>query len=333
MVVDGVDDRHDEADVDPRGVAVLDRAQLDVEEVADLAVSVRRFAHAVELQVRDPQARLARRFRERGVLRQADPVGRRLHAEVTDLGRVAHGVEEDRRNGGLAAGELHGHLPPRLDRQRIVQKPLHLVERQLVDVADLIRVHEAGVAHHVAAVGQVDRQDRPAPVLDRRGAVIVQRVGDRIEVAAGEETLDPAQKIRIDGQRVGERSVLRAGLLDDHLAVALDDVRFDLADVLVDEGGNGLLAREDSRPGLAHAGGTERVGRPRPAQLRLRTLRALHERRRRPLGLEGWRLELPVDGLEHRPGRAGRRRLAAISRGLHTFIRSISQARARTACR
>ena len=126
--------------------------------------------------------------------------------------------------------------------QRIVQQLLHLVERQLVDVADLIRVHEARVAHHVAAVGQVDRQDRAAAVLDRRRAVVVQRVGDRVEVAAGEQALDPAQELRIDRQRVGERAVLRAGLLDDDLAVALEDVRLDLADVLVDQRGDGLLA-------------------------------------------------------------------------------------------
>ena len=69
----------------PGGVAVLDRAQLDVEEVADLAVRVRRFAHAVELQVGDPHARLARRLRELRLLREADAVGRRLDAEVADL--------------------------------------------------------------------------------------------------------------------------------------------------------------------------------------------------------------------------------------------------------
>ena len=184
--------------------------------------------------MRRPASRAA--FANCRLLRQADAVGRRLHAEVADLGRVAHGVEEDRRDGRLAAGELHRHLPPRLDGQRIVQQPLHVVERQLVDVADLIRVHEARVAHHVAAVGQVDRQDRAAPVLDRGRAVVVQRVGDRIEVPAGEETLDPAQEIRIDGERVGERAVLRTGLLDDDLAVALDDVGLDLADVLVRRG-------------------------------------------------------------------------------------------------
>jgi hypothetical protein len=34
-----------------------------------------------------------------------------------------------------------------------------------MDEAHLVGVHEAGVAHHVAAVGQVDGQDRPAAVL------------------------------------------------------------------------------------------------------------------------------------------------------------------------
>ena len=115
-----------------------------------------------------------------GVLREADAVGGRLHAEVPDLARVADRVEEDRRNRRLAAGELHRHLPPRLDADRIVEQLLDLVQRQLVHVADLIGVHEARIAHHVAAVGQVDRQHRAAAVLDGRGAVIVQRVGDRV---------------------------------------------------------------------------------------------------------------------------------------------------------
>ena len=46
-------------------------------------------ADAVELQVGDAEAGLARLARERGILREADAVGRRLHAEVADLPRVA----------------------------------------------------------------------------------------------------------------------------------------------------------------------------------------------------------------------------------------------------
>ncbi len=76
----------DEADVDARGVEVLDRAQLHVEQVADLAVRVGVLADAVELQVGDAQARpRAPAVRELGVLREADAVGRRLHAEIADL--------------------------------------------------------------------------------------------------------------------------------------------------------------------------------------------------------------------------------------------------------
>ena len=55
VVVDGVDDRHHERDVDAGCVEVLDRAQLDVEEVADLAVLVVLVADAVELQVGEAQ--------------------------------------------------------------------------------------------------------------------------------------------------------------------------------------------------------------------------------------------------------------------------------------
>ena len=36
--------------------------------------------------------------------------------------------------------------------------------RQLVDVADLVGVHEARIAHHVAAVRQIDGQHRAASV-------------------------------------------------------------------------------------------------------------------------------------------------------------------------
>ena len=52
MVLTIVTTRHD---VDARGVEIFDRAQLHVEQVADLAVRIGLFADAVELQVRDAQ--------------------------------------------------------------------------------------------------------------------------------------------------------------------------------------------------------------------------------------------------------------------------------------
>ena len=67
LVVDAVDDRDDRHDVDARAPEVLDRAQLDVEQVADAAVRVGGVADAVELQVGVAQARPSRpRARTRG---------------------------------------------------------------------------------------------------------------------------------------------------------------------------------------------------------------------------------------------------------------------------
>ena len=83
---------------------------------------------------------------------------------------------------------------------------------------------------------------------------------------------------------------------------------------------------------LAHAGRAERVGRPRPAQLRLRTLGALHERRGRPLRMEGWRRELPVDGLQDRPCEPGAVGCSCLDRSPHVHpIRSPRQELARHA--
>ena len=59
IVVDGVHDRDDQAHIDPGGVEIFNRPQLHVEQVADLAMGIGLFADAVELQVRDPHARLA----------------------------------------------------------------------------------------------------------------------------------------------------------------------------------------------------------------------------------------------------------------------------------
>ena len=54
--------------------------------------------------------------------------------------------------------ELHRHLTTRLDGDRVIEHGLDFFPRQFVDVAHLIRVHEAGIAHHVAAIGKVDGQ-------------------------------------------------------------------------------------------------------------------------------------------------------------------------------
>ena len=267
IVVHRLDDRDDQADVDARGVEIFDRAQLHVEQVPDLAVRVGRLGHAVELQIRDSQACVVGLLREVWVLREPDAVGRGLHAEVADLARVPDRVEEQRRDRRLAARELHRHLASRLDADGVVEQLLDLRHRQLVDVAHLIGVHEARIAHHVAAVRQIDGQHRAASVLDGRRPVVVQRLGDGGKIAPRKQRFETAEKCGIDRQCIDEAAMNRAAFLNQHLAVAFDDVRFDFSDVFVDERFHAPAARQNGLARFTHAGRTQRIRRARPTQL------------------------------------------------------------------
>ena len=270
LVVDAVDDRRHRHDVHARFVQVVDRLQLHVEQIAHLAVRVRRIADAVELQVRIAQTRFGSRAAEFLRLRELNAVRRRLHRVVAHLARVRDRVQEVRRQRRLAARELHRHLAPRLDRDRVVQHGLDLVPRQLVDEAHLVRIHEARIAHHVAAVRQIDRQHRSAAVRHRRGAVVVQLlVVVRADVAAREDLFQVLEELGVDRHHVFEVPVLGAILHHQDLAVALDDLRLDLADLLVQQDLVRQLAVDDLLANLRHALRAKRVGRPRPAQRRL----------------------------------------------------------------
>ncbi len=165
LVVDAVDDGDDRNDLDAGLVHVLDGLQLHVEQVADLAMRVGRVADSVELQIGVAQARFGRLLGELETLGEFDSVGRRLHRVVANLAGVADGIQEVGRKRRLATGELHRHLAARLDGDGVVQHRLDVFPAQLVDEADLVGVHEAGIAHHVAAIGQVDGQHRAASVL------------------------------------------------------------------------------------------------------------------------------------------------------------------------
>ena len=107
-------------------------------------------------------------------------------------------------------------------------------QRQFVDEPDLVGVHEAGVAHHVAAVGQVDRQNRTAAVGDGAGAVLVQvLIVVGADVAAREDLFQVLEERGVDGHHVFEVAVNRAVLHHQDLAVALDDLGLDLAGLVV----------------------------------------------------------------------------------------------------
>ena len=186
-----------------------------------------------------------------------------------------------------------------------------------MDEPDLVRVHEARVAHHVAAVRQVDRQHRAAAVLDGAAAVVVQRlVVVRVDVAAREHLLEVLEHRRVDRHHVFEVAVQGAVLHHQDLAVALDDRRLDLADLLGEQHRDVLLAVENRLPRLAHAGRAERIGLARPAERRLGLLPRLQQRLVRPTRSEG---RVLADG-SWRPRRACHRPLAATAIPFSTYL-------------
>ena len=177
---------------------------------------------------------------------------------------------------------------------------------QLVDEPDLVRVHEARVAHHVAAVGQVDRQHRAAAVLDRAAAVVVELlVVVGADVAAREHFFEVLEEGGVDRHHVLEVAVNRAVLHHQDLAVALEDGRLDLADLLVQQDADVLLAVENRLPRFARARRAERVGLARPAERRLGLLVGLQQRLVGPLRGERRVLVDLVQTVEHHPGAVG----------------------------
>ena len=174
LVVDAVHDRHDRNDFHAGLVQVLDRLQFHVKQISDQAMCVGRVANTVKLQVGIAHAGFNCLLAEFKALRELDTVGRGLHGVVSNLAGVAHCIEEVRRQRRLATGELHRHLTARLDGDSVVEHRLDFFPRQFVDEANLICVHEAGIAHHVAAVGEIDGQNRSAAIFDGRRSVMMQ---------------------------------------------------------------------------------------------------------------------------------------------------------------
>src|SRR5215831_1677000 len=111
----------------------------------------------VKLEVNEPQPGFGRLAAEFFALRELDTIRGRLYAGVPDLSGVSDGVDEIRRERRFATGKLNGHLPAGFYREGVVHDLFDFIPRQLMDVTDLVRIHETWVAHHVAAIRQVNR--------------------------------------------------------------------------------------------------------------------------------------------------------------------------------
>ena len=278
LIIDAVDDGRDGHDIDTGFMQVVDSLKLHVERVADLAVRVGSVADAIELQVGVTQTSFRGCLGEFLGLGELDSIGCGLDGRVTNLAGVGYGVKEVWRQRRLATRELHRHLALGLDGHGVVEHGLDLVPRKLVDEADLVGVHEAGIAHHVAAIGEVDGQHGPTTVGHRGSTVVVQfLVVVGANVAAWEDFFEVLEESRVDRHDVFKVTVDGAVLDHQDLAVALDDLRLDLADFFVEENLVGELAVDDLLADGGHALGAERIGGTRPAEGRLLFLVALQE--------------------------------------------------------
>ena len=180
-------------------------------------------------------------------------------------------------------------------------------QRQLVDEPDLVRVHEARVAHHVAAVGQVDGQHRAAAVQHRRAAVVVQLlVVVRADVAAGEHLFEVLEERRCrspsrprSGRGWGSPSPSGSCRRVSRI-VALISPTFSLRRTLT----SFLPSRISCRASRVQVG-AERVGLARPAERRLGLLIRLEQGLVRPARRERRVLLDFVGGREHLPDAIG----------------------------
>jgi hypothetical protein len=95
--------------------------------------------------------------------------------------------------------------------------------------------------------------------------------------------------------------VRRAGLLDHDVAVALEDRRRNLADVVVNQGVDGLIAGENARARFADARRAQRIRTARPSKRWSRSVFTFEEGLRCPVGLEGSIGQRSVDFLNYWP--------------------------------
>src|SRR6185503_2420312 len=175
-----------------------------------------------------------RGFAKLEIFSEANTVRRGEYAIETDLLRVSDSIEVVRRERWLTAGEENDDLSSRFERDCTIENRLRIFKRRLVNVTNLVRVHEARVAHHVAAIRQVDSQNCAASKLNIRSAVTMYVfVFGSAEVATKEERLDAPQKFRVGRHHIFKLSVLRTIFAHHDLAVVFDDLSLDLAGMRV----------------------------------------------------------------------------------------------------
>src|ERR1700741_5580757 len=85
-------------------------------------------------------------------------------------------------------------------------------------------------------------------------------------MATRKHLFDLRKKLGIDGHHVFEMAMGWTILDHPDFAIALNDLGFDFADLLVNKDADVFLAADDGFTCFDHAVGTEGIGRPWPAQ-------------------------------------------------------------------
>ena len=100
--------------------------------------------------------------------------------------------------------------------------------------SDLIGIHKAWVAHHIAPVRQIDCKNRATTILDRACPVVMELfVVVRPLVATRELILKVGKHLWISRHNVFKAPMLRALLDHPDLAVTLDNFSLDFTDFFV----------------------------------------------------------------------------------------------------
>src|SRR6185369_10037397 len=91
--------------------------------------------------------------------------------------------------------------------------------------AHLVSVHEAGIAHHVATVGEINGQNGTAAILDGARPVVMKfLIIVCINVATREHLFDMRQELDVNGHHVFEMAVNRTIFYHPDLTVTLNDL-------------------------------------------------------------------------------------------------------------
>src|SRR6185369_415232 len=88
----------------------------------------------------------------------------------------------------------------------------------------------------------------------------------RVDVTTGKHLFDVREKLGIDGHHVFEVAVGWTILDHPDFAVALDDLRFDFADLFIDQNADVFPTADDLFARFDNAVGTEGIGRSGPTQ-------------------------------------------------------------------